>query len=152
MPHTEVVNFVADATLIIDSKGFRSRLGLGLGPKEVASLLGVTYFLGSTTITQYAQALSLDPLEDENLADTETCMDKNIIASRFVMSALFTGVGVIFQQSQYFPIPDGIDVASDISYMIGVANDATVMHGCSVYFQRRKEKPGEREALIMSRR
>ena len=52
------------------------------------------------------------------------------------------------------PIPGhGIDIAADVVYCMGVAlNVADQLHGCSVYYERRKAKPGEKEAIIMAQR
>ncbi len=129
------------------------RVKLGLGPKEIATILQVVFEATSGVVTAYFQGLSADPEEAGDMGVLEQRNDRNLIASRS-LSIVGTPVAGLtaMQGTIVIPIPGGYDVATDLGYVAAAYLASAVMHGVAVFYQVRKEAPGEREALIMARR
>lgn len=138
---------------VVDNDGVIYRLKLGLGNKEIATIHQVVFSMGSNTETAFFQAVSVDPEEEGSLGVIGDRNDRNLLASR---SLWYGGAGVGAEKQLFdsivIPIPGGYDVAGDMSYMLATLLSAGLHHGVAVYYQTRKEQPGEREALIMARR
>lgn len=154
MGYIEAKHYYGLTDLIDKDVGFFARMRLGLAPDEVAAVRQVCFHMPPNGSTTFFQALSGDPDEEANLGVETINNRQNLIAVR-----TFELLGVMNQgpwvlDSFVVPIPGvGMDVAGDVVYIAGaVLNVVTIIHGCSVYFQRRKAKPGEREAIIMAQR
>lgn len=153
MPYTEVKHYFLFGDSLSAANGHFKRLRLGLAPNEVASILQVNFHLTPNGLTQYFQAISGDPDEEANIGDESITNDQNLIAVRGFELLGVVANGPLCQDTLVMPIPGGIDVAGDVVYMAGVVlNVSDVVHGCSVYYQRRKAKANEREMLIMAQR
>lgn len=152
--YTEVKHYYVYDVNILAAVGVFHRMRLGLAPDEIAAILQVSFILTPNGLTQFFQALSGDPDEEANIGRDQVLNDQNMMAVRGFELLGVVGNGPLCQDTLVMPIPGGgIDTAGDVMYLAGVALNVTdVMHGCSVYYQRRKAKPGEREALIMAQR
>lgn len=151
--YTEVKHYYDHALTVLAAEGRFQRIRLGLAPDEVASILQVNFILTPNGLTQFFQALSSDPDEEANLGGHHILNDQNLIVVRGFELLGVVGNGPLCMDSLVMPLPGGMDVAGDVMYLAGVAFDVSnMMHGCSVYYQRRKAQPGEREALIMAQR
>lgn len=154
MLYTEVKNYFVYDSVILAAEGSFYRLRLGLGHGEVARIMQVSFHLSPNGLTQFFQAISGDPDEEANLGLHQITNDQNLIAIRGIELLGVTAQGPLALDTKVIPVPGhGIDVAGDVVYAMGVAeNIADCLHGCSVYYERRKAKPNEREALIMAQR
>lgn len=144
--HTEVLNFFTSET-IVAADGVFYRLRIGLAPKEIGIILAVKFHITTSVLGTYSQAISLDPEENE-LLGTDQKNDKNLIIGRYVT----IGAAALVDSRPIEEIPGGMEVATDVCYVASTSTDMACKHGVTLYLQRRKEKPGERENLIMSRR
>jgi hypothetical protein len=153
MPYTEAKHFLnADQHVLFDV-GIFYRLRLGLSVREVAKVVQVCFHLAPGGVTSYFQAISGDPDEQLNLNEFTMLNDQNLLAYRAASLLGVVANGPLMVDTLVIPIPNGIDVAGDVMYSIGVLLSAVnTLHGCSVYYERRKAKPGEREAIIMAQR
>ncbi len=148
------VNHQYQTTAIVSADGINRRIKLGLGMREVAEIKAVALLTTSTSSQLLTCAVSKDPDEAGNIDDSSVQRQSNIIAI-YAWVIGITASGAMTKMTSpliIFPEP-GIIVATDISVMYGASADiAATRWGASVYFIRRREKPGEREQLIMARR
>jgi len=153
MMYTEAKHHMTFSENILFDVGVFHRFRLGLGPNEVAKVVQVCFHISPGGVTEYFQALSPDPDEEVNLNEFTMLNDQNLIALRASALIGVTANGPIEITSLVVPVPGGIDVAGDVVYCVGtVLTAVNTLHGCSIYYERRKAKPGEREALIMAQR
>lgn len=153
MKYTESKHFLNLDASIDSTLGVFYRLRLGLSPREVARILQVCFHLVPGGTTSFFQALSGDPDEELNLNEFTMLNDQHLLAFRTASIIGVTTNGPIYPDTLVVPVPNGIDVAGDVMYSIGVlVSTVDTLHGVSVYYERRKAKPGEREALIIAQR
>jgi len=154
MPYTECKHCVHYEAQVIANVGVFYRMRLGLAPDEVAAIVQVCFVNTPNESAQFWQALSPDPDEEANLAVLIVRNDQNMIAIRGFFLLGVAAQGPVALDTLVVPIPGGgIDVAGDVTYLMAATlNVPYVTHACSVYYQRRKAQPGEREALIMAQR
>lgn len=144
--------YVFDAT-ITAADGVLQRVRLGLAPDEVASVMQINLHMTPNGVTQFFQAVSSDPDEEANIGDHQVYNDQKFMVVRAFELLGVVGGGPIVVDTLIMPLPGGMDVAGDVVYLAGVNLDVFhAVHGCSVYYRRRKAKPGEREAIIMAQR
>ncbi len=147
MGHLEAITVIGGGISPVNT-----RMRLGLGPKEVAEIKQVLFATRTVVdAVEYHHALSSDAEEGSDLETGEAQAARNILAMMtWRLDVVTSGV----REFQYIIIPfpgNGFEVAGDVTYMLG-GSGGNIAGTCSVWFTRRKEKPGEREQLIMSRR
>lgn len=129
------------------------RMKLGLGPYEVADIKMAHLqldMLGTTDF--YVLGLSTDPDEAEDLNEEAARNDPNFFAIYWSRQQVNTN-GVLFSTKQMFTFPaPGITVAGDITMVLGASVATPINFMATIWYSRRKERKGERENLIMSRR
>jgi len=151
--YTESKHFLTLDASILFNVGTFYRLRLGLSPNEVAKVSQVCFHVLPGGVTNYFQAVSGDPDEELNLHEFTMLNDQNVIAFKTTSLLGVVATGLAGFHTLVIPIPGGADVAGDVMYSIGVqVSVVNTLHGCSVWYERRKAKPGEREALIMAQR
>lgn len=150
----EVKHFLTLSGAVTAAEGFFHRVRLGLSSNEIARIKQVCFHLNPNSPTQFIQAVSGDPDEEANLGAGAVTNDQNLLAVRSLHHIGTVLEGPLVLDVLVMPIPgEGLEVAGDVVYLMGVAVDvANNLHGCSVYYERKKASIDERENLIMSQR